>query len=138
AWNCEPVRFEAQTSLIPALASMKPEELEKFEIDGTTLRWPKHDVDISVETIRYASEPTFRAQQDAAARRDANRYAAAMKRVRRARGLKQRDFDGLSERQVRRLENGDSVPHADTLRLLASAFGISVNEYMLELAEANE
>jgi alkylresorcinol/alkylpyrone synthase len=50
-------------------------------------------------------------------------------------GLKQTDIKGLSERQVRRLEEGDTLPHSSTLTKLAASHGMSINDYMGELAK---
>ena len=42
---------------------------------------------------------------------------------------------GLTERQICRLEEGNTVPHADTLKNLAAAHGLSIDDYLKELAK---
>jgi hypothetical protein len=136
-WSCEPVRFEVPVSDIPALARMPTGALTKFELtaSGSRLRWPDADVDINLDTIREHADPEVRRQHEACARQEAARYADAIRRFREERGLKQSDIDGLTDRQVRRLEEGDTVPQIDTLRRLAAAHGMTVDDYLRELAK---
>lgn len=54
--------------------------------------------------------------------------------LRRRHGLRQRDVPGLSERQIRRYERGTRVPFR-ALRLMATAHGMELNEYLNELAD---
>ena len=49
--------------------------------------------------------------------------------------LRQRDIEGISTRQVRRIEKGEVRPRTDTLRHFARAHGLSLNEYLNRLAE---
>lgn len=49
--------------------------------------------------------------------------------TREERGLTQSDIDGLTSRQVRRLEEGDTIPQIETLRRLAAAHGMTVDDY---------
>ena len=48
--------------------------------------------------------------------------------------LRQADIGDISDRELRRIENGEVFPHAGTLEKLASAHGMSVDAYMNELA----
>jgi transcriptional regulator with XRE-family HTH domain len=57
-----------------------------------------------------------------------------MRAVREEHGLRQGDIPGLSERQVRRLEQGHAFPQAKTVEKLAAAHGLSVADYLKELA----
>lgn len=45
---------------------------------------------------------------------------------------------GVSERQIRRLELGDTFPQIKTVEKLASAHGLSVTDYLKELATASK
>jgi transcriptional regulator with XRE-family HTH domain len=92
-------------------------------------------VDLDLDAIRTYADPEVRKQREADRRKDAVRYASAIRRLREERGLKQTDIKGLSERQVRRLEEGDTLPHSSTLNKLAAAHGMSINDYMGELAK---
>ena len=49
--------------------------------------------------------------------------------------MNQSDITGLTDRQVRRLEEGNTVPHIDTLKKLAVAHEMSIDDYLKELAK---
>ncbi len=136
-WSCEPRRFEVPVSEIPVLAKMRPDTLAKFElsVSGSRLRWPDADVDINLDTIREHADPEVRRDHEARARQEAARYADAIRRFREERGLTQSDIEGLTSRQVRRLEEGGTVPQIVTLKRLAVAHGMTVDDYLQELAK---
>jgi len=136
-WSCEPRRFEVAVAEIPVLAGMSSDALVKFDLSasGSRMRWPASDVDINLDTIREYADPEVRREHEARARQEAARYAGAIRAFREERGLKQSDITGLTDRQVRRLEEGETVPRIGTLRTLASAHGMSVDDYLGELAK---
>jgi len=136
-WSCEPRRFEVPVSEILALERMPADALGKFVLSesGSRISWPDADVDINLDTVREHADPEVRREHEARARQDAARYALAIRQLREERGLKQSDIEGLTDRQVRRLEQGDTVPQIDTLRRLASAHGMAIDDYLQELAK---
>lgn len=136
-WSCEPRRFEVAVAEIPVLAKMPAHMVANFELSasGSRIRWPGADVDINLDTIREHADPDVRRKHEARAREEAKQYAGAIRRFRVERGLKQTDIEGLTDRQVRRLEEGDTVPHIDTLKKLAVAHDLSIDDYLKELAK---
>ncbi len=136
-WSCEPRLYRVPAKEIPALADLDDEQLQKFDVSssGSRLHWPGADVDINLDTIRFHSDPAYRRTAEAALRREASRYAKAIKTLRKKHALKQGDIAGLSERQVRRLEQGEAFPHAKTVEKLAGAHGMEVPAYLKELAK---
>jgi hypothetical protein len=136
-WSCEPRRFEVPVAQIPVLARMPAEALAKLELSpsGSRIRWLEADVDINLDTIREYADPDVRREHETRARQEAARYAKAIRQLREERGLKQADIEGLTERQVRRLEEGGTVPQIETLRRLAAAHGMAVDDYLHQLAK---
>jgi ribosome-binding protein aMBF1 (putative translation factor) len=136
-WSCEPRRFEVPVAEIPVLARLNAADRAKFELStsGSRLRWPSADVDINLDTIREHADPEARRAHEVEARREAARYADAIRRFRQERGLKQSEIEGLTDRQVRRLEEGETVPQIATLRRLAAAHGMSIDDYLQALAK---
>ena len=122
---------------LPALRGRSPIELSEYEIDsdGSCIYWPQLDVHLGVEQFRLAVDPELREAARLATVRYNERYGAALRAVRRAHGLRQRDIAGLSERQVSRIEHGDR-PRVATLEVLAAAHGLEINDYLREVAEA--
>jgi hypothetical protein len=136
-WSCEPKRYEIPISEIPALGPLRAEALKKLEVSssGSRIHWEDGDVDINLDTIRAIVDPVVRQAHEAEARQEAAEYSSAIRQLRLEKGLKQSDFEGLTARQVRRLEAGDTVPHIGTLRKLAAAHQMAVQDYLNELAE---
>lgn len=135
-WSCEPRLYRCPVADIPALARLTKKQLRNFEVSasGSRLHWPDADVDINLDTIRALVDPEYRKQAEDAFRQEASRYAEAIRAVREKHGLRQGDIEGLSERQVRRLEQGETFPQAKTVEKLAAAHGLSVADYLKELA----
>jgi hypothetical protein len=135
-WSCEPARFEVPVSEIAPLAKLPPDVLLRFEVSssGSRIHWLDADVDINLDTIREYADPQLRRRHEDLARKEASRYADAIRVFREERGLKQTAIPGLTDRQVRRLEEGTTVPHLDTLKKLAAAHDLSVDDYLSELA----
>jgi hypothetical protein len=136
-WSCEPKRYAVPVSDIPALARINPKRLGDFELNesGSRLHWDEGDVDLSLDGIRYFVDPKARREQDRASREEAARYAGAIRMLREEHELAQADIPGLTERQVRRVEQGESTPRSDTLKKLAAAHGMSLDQYLKELAK---
>jgi hypothetical protein len=139
-WSCEPKRYVVPVAEIPALAEMSPKHLGDLELNesGSRLRWDKADVDLNLDAIRYYTDPKAKKAQDQVRRQEAARYAEAIRAFREERGLKQTDIEGLTERQVRRVEQGESTPRSGTLEKLAAAHGLSMDEYLRELAKRSK
>lgn len=136
-WSCEPRRYEIPVSEVPALAKLRESALLKFAVSssGSRIHWPDGDIDINLDTILERADPKVRKSHEIQRRNEAARYGGAIRKVREEKGLKQSDVPGLSERQVRRLEDGDVVPHASTLEKLATAHGMLVDDYLKALAK---
>jgi hypothetical protein len=135
-WSCEPKLYRCPVSALPPLRDMLPTEVTKFEVSesGSRLHWPQGDVDLTLESIRAVADPAFRGSQARKYRVDAQRYAKAIRTLREKHGLSQSAITGLSDRAVRRIEQGERIPHSSTLEKLAKAHGMAVSQYMSELA----
>jgi DNA-binding transcriptional regulator YiaG len=118
------------------LRDLSAAELESFEVStsGSRLRWPDTDVDLSLESIQAVADPGVRARHERQCREAARGYGQAIRRLRQQHRLAQSDIAGLSDRAVRRIEQGERIPHAATLVKLAGAHGMTVDRYMDALA----
>lgn len=134
--SCALEPYEVSFAKIPALKSMPKPDRGNFQIDedGSYLYWPQADVHLDLDAIRTAIDPAYR---EAALQKKLShdrRYGAAIANLRREKGLKQSAIDGLSERQVRRIERGEGVT-AKALQRLAAAHGVGLGEYLERVAE---
>ena len=97
---------------------------------------PASGVDLDLEALRYytdAEPRRRRADRERLARSE--QFGAAVATVRGRHGLRQTDVEGLSARQVRRIEKGESEASASALEKLAEAHGLRANDYLEEVAE---
>ncbi|MEY4582271.1 MAG: hypothetical protein RL701_6974 [Pseudomonadota bacterium] len=135
-WTCEPRRLEVPVESIPSIASLSPASLSRFVISesGSRIHWPNEDVDLTLESVQALADPEVLRQQLAARRVEAARYTGAIRSLREQHDLRQSDIQGLTERQVRRLEEGETMPRASTLEKLALAHGMDVDAYVAALA----
>lgn len=122
-------------SRVPSLRRMKPRDLGEFVIDedGTYMHWPGPDVHLGVSQILQAVDPEYLAQVEI--ERNAVDYTRwTLEAWRHDLGLRQADIEGMSERHVRRIEQGVSRLTAPAADYFARAFGVSLRAFLDELA----
>ena len=101
--------------------------------DGSHIVWPSHDVHLDLQSIRFAGDPEYRDKVIADSLLSNRKLGEAIAKLRGEADLRQSDIEGLSERQVRRIEHGEGGSLA-AFRLLATAHGMEVAEYLDRLA----
>ena len=139
-WSCEPKRYEVQIADIPELLQLPESARSRLQIEpgGSYIHWPDGDVDIGMELIRELSDPDIKREHEELRRKAAQRLNKAMRAFREEREILQTGIPGLSDRQVRRLEQGDTMPHSSTLAKLAAAHGLTLERYLAELAKRSD
>jgi hypothetical protein len=123
-------------SSIPPLKGQPEAVLRNFKIDpdGSFIYWPDLDVHLGWNQFLQAADPAelHKVRQRSA---DFNcRYGAAIRKVREAAGIPQSKVEGLTDRQVRRIEHGVCRATAGALAALAKAHGLDLNAYMDKLS----
>ena len=123
---------------VPALRGQSHAVLRSFEIDpdGSFIYWPGLDVHLGWNQFLQAVAPAElrRAQQRSAGFNE--RYGAAIRRVREAAGILQSKVEGLTDRQIRRIEQGECRATTAAILALAKAHGLDANTYMERLTNA--
>lgn len=121
---------------LPVLQKLSQEHRQEFQIDeeGTFLHWPGGDIHLGWERFEYTVDKaaSLKAKQQTEAFNKA--YGAAIRKLRREKGLRQSDIEGLTARQVGRIESGQRAT-LSALQKLAQSHGLSTHEYMEELAK---
>lgn len=119
---------------VPSLKHLSEEELRDFEIDadGSFLHWSAHDIHLGPSQLLQAVDPAELADIEIGRYRAEN-TAAALKHMRESKRLTQTDIQGLSDRQVSRLENGRSRLTADAAEKWATALGMDLVDFLQEL-----
>ena len=133
--SCALQPYEIAFDAMAALKRIPVAERANFSVDedGSYIHWPHPDIHIDLDAIRVAIDPEERAKAQAAKALHDGRYGAAIAKLRLEKNLKQTDIEGLSERQVRRIEKGEGTTY-EALRRLAAAHQMDLEEYLREVA----
>lgn len=135
--SCAGKTFDLPMDQHEALKKIPHPERGRFSIasDGAYVHWPTPDIHLDLEEVRILLDPEEREKVSVRKAQATAEFGQAVAALRRRHGLRQSDLPQLSERQVRRYEQGAHVPLA-SLRLLARAHEMEVAEYLGELARA--
>ena len=94
------------------------------------------DIHLDLDAFRWATDPEYQ-QKFALLKSTHNQvFGKAIAHLRKQHKLRQSDIIGLSERQVRRIEQDEDSTKADTLKLFAMAHGMEINNYLDAVANA--
>jgi hypothetical protein len=130
--------LEIPLDSIGALKGQPKAAVRNFTIDpdGSFIYWPDLDAHLGWNQLLQAVDPAElrKAQQRSAGFNQ--RYGAAVRKVREAAGILQSKVEGLTERQLRRIEQGESRATTAAITTLAKAHGLDDNTYMERLANA--
>ena len=119
------------------LARIKPTERNNFEIDkvGSFLHWTKQDIHIDLDDLGYTTDDKWRKKADCENLIHKKNFGKALTTLRKKHGLKQTEIAGLSDRQVKRIENGETRPTVNSLTLLAKAHKMNLGNYLEALGQ---
>lgn len=120
---------------VPRLQGLSLEERSSFTIDedGSFLFWPSTGIHLGTSQLLQAVDPSYLAEVEIQ-RHTKDRTGAAISQVREARNLRQVDIPGLSERQVRRIEQGISRLTAESASKFAAAFDLTLRDFLDDVA----
>lgn len=135
--TCGFERLELSFDQIPALRSIRSKDRPQFEVDeaGSFLHWPKSDIHVDIDDIRYVIDPEWRSRCDLDRLVHDKNFGSAIASLRRKFELRQCDIPDLTDRQLRRIESGDSRPSVASLRSLAQAHDLELNEYLAQIGK---
>jgi len=128
-------RLEIPASEIPVLKVAEGAQLQNLEIDedGAFIFWPDLDVHLGWTQLQEVINPLRQKSEDFN-----KRYGKAVQKVREAAGVKPTEVQGLSEKQLTRIERGECRLTSNAIEALSKAHGAEPNEYMGKLAESLE
>lgn len=125
-------------SSVSALRGQPRDVVRNFVIDpdGSFIHWPDLDVHMGWNQFLQAVVPEElrKARQRSAGFNE--RYGAAIRTLREEAGILQSKLEGLTERQLRRIEQGECRATTAAITALAKAHGLDANAYMERLSQA--
>lgn len=125
-------------SSVRALSGQPRAVLRNFVIDpdGSFVHWPDLDVHLGWNQFLQAVHPEESRKAQQRTERYNQRYGAAIRKLREEAAISQSKVDGLTERQIRRIEQGECRATTTALSALAKAHGLDAHAYMERLAKA--
>ncbi|HEU4578271.1 MAG TPA: helix-turn-helix transcriptional regulator [Polyangiaceae bacterium] len=103
-----------------------PEDFEVADF-GQTIRLGEFEA--AADAILYEFDPEARRRSKKRAIAEDQSFGGALRRLRKERGVRREDFEGVSAKEIARLERGEvDKPHADTLHKIAKTLGVSADE----------
>lgn len=135
-WSAEPRLFRVPVDEMPAFRRLSETALQDFQVSasGSRIHWNDGDLDLDLDAVRELVDPDFRRRRERHAREEVARYGKAIRSLRERTGLRQNGIPGVSERQLRRIEEGGVLPRSATLEKLAAAHGMKAPDYLQTLA----
>lgn len=134
--DCSLRNWEIPFDSLPALSAIAINKRSDFEIDedGSYLYWKSADIHLDMEALRAAVHLEWQERLRSERILYQQQFGKAIATLREKHQLKETDIQGLSEREVKQIEQGEHL-QLSTLRKLAQAHGMTVNEYLEKVAE---
>ncbi|MBS0289815.1 MAG: helix-turn-helix domain-containing protein [Proteobacteria bacterium] len=123
---------------ISALANMTYDQLLQFELEeyGFNVCWPKKDIHLNLESFKIVTDQKFMKKRMKEIEKDKKEFGALMKKYRESSSeFTQKDFGGISDRQIRKYENGENYPSTESLQTISATYGLTINDYFEKLAQ---
>ena len=135
--SCALQSFEISFANLPPLQKIPKTQRDNFCISdsGSYIHWQANDIHLDIESIRYFTDEDFRKKCDLEKVTHDKQFGLAIATMRKAHHLGQEDISGMSDRQLRRIENEGARPSVATLATLAKAHKMQVNHYLNELTK---
>ena len=135
--SCAMKRIEVPWSALQAVSRVPADEWGEFQVaeDGSYVHWPEPDVHLDLGGLLRLVDPAAREAAKVEQVRSQEGFGAAVAALRNAAGLTQSAIEGVTARQIRRIESGEVFPRVSTLAKLAKAHGQSTAEYLDALAK---
>lgn len=133
--TCAGERLEIPFDQVPALRRLSKEERPRLLVspDGSYIHWPKPDIHLDIDAIRARLDPEWAAQATLRKLEHDGNLGGALRALRESAGLTQSQIPGLSERQARRTEKGESISSA-SLRCYAQGLALELGDLLARLA----
>ena len=133
--GCDLKIWEIPFDSIPCFDQVPVSERVNFEIDedGSYLYWQCAELHLDLEDLKAAVDPKFRTQLWIEKSQYNKSLGKAIATVRKAHNLKQHEIEGLSDRDLRRVENEGHQLTLDALKKLAIAHKMQLEDYLVEV-----
>ncbi len=139
---CDLKHYRVNFNDFVGLAELPKKRRERFQIDekGNHVFWPKHNVSIDLDVVRYNVDEEFRRAKDMDALSDYKEFLGeAIRSVMAKHQLTQtilKEKGGPAQRHLYRIERGEQELTSTMIGRLSKAHGLCTKDYVDELVEA--
>ncbi len=123
--DLRPITISLQWFQNNPVARPDPEDLEIVDY-GQGLRLGEFEV--GTRTILYEFDANYRRRQKENRREIDDSLGGCLRRLRLLRGMTQKDFQSVTPRTIRRIEQGETDPRSATLEKIAGELGVEPDE----------
>ncbi len=131
--DCAFNHYEVGFKQIKAFSKVPAKDRGNFVIseEGGRISWPAYDIDLGLDSIKYILHPE--PFKEIASKHNIT-YGLAIRKFRKLKKIRQYQIPGVSERHLRRIENGQMAANYKCLQALAKAHKMTMNDYLNQLA----
>jgi DNA-binding XRE family transcriptional regulator len=135
--GCDFECWEIPFTSLPCFEKIPVSERTNFELDkdGSYLYWECADIHLDLESFKAAVDPEFKAKLLLEKQKYNKSFGEAIRSVRKEYKLKQKDFENISDRHIRRIEKEGYQPTLDILKKLATAHQLDLESYLEKVNE---
>jgi hypothetical protein len=129
-------RLMVPISALACITGKDPDQIRQFHLHthGRYLHWPQWNIHLGWNQFLQAVDPQELHHARQRSLKYNRQYGKAIRAFRESLSLTQNHIEGLTDRQIRRIETGESRATTAAMQSLADAHGLTVNQYMQEIA----
>ena len=137
---CLNERFDeirVQDTALHSVHQLKGEDLNRFDVSstGSYLHWPNPDVHLGWSQLMALIDEGELLRQNQESTEFNERYGSAIRSLREENGLTQSEVTGITERHLRRIEQGKQRATTKALNALAKTHKMELSEYTSALSK---
>lgn len=138
--SCDFNIYSCDKHLLKVLDDLNDDELHNYILDkdGSYVYWPSHDIHLDLDNFKYLLDEKYKNKIIKQNLKYFKDLGPKLEKLRKIQGKTQKDFPGISDRQIRRYENPTEVGHIPSyksLEIIAKIYGMSFEELMTTLSD---
>jgi len=116
-----------------------PAQVQNFELDkhGSFIYWRDLDLHLDLDYFKSELDGDYKKKLITKSLERNKYFGISMKKFREANDVFQNSFETLSDKQIRRYENGSMYPSYNSLEKIANRFNLNVTDYLTAIRKTS-
>ncbi len=106
--------------------------------EGSYIHWPDNDLHMDLDGLMVLIDQSYRDRAKLESLRYNTVFGAGVASIRKECCVTQSEIDGVSEKEIRRIEKGEIFPNSSTIKKMAKAHSLNFDEYLNKIANLCE